>query len=659
MKTNEDVDDYSALEIAIADKRKDAVSFRQNLGIEQELALCEEAYEGVDSANRSGEGYTSARYGKPVSPEGGSRGQINAHGTRSTVFLNITRPYADAAAARVADMLIPTDDRNFEIVPVPIPEFTVPVGNAPSQQIHAEIVSKIEAERERAEASAIKAQTRIDDWLIKCQYHAELRKVIEDSARLGTGVLKGPYPKRVKKKSVTVKDGKVVVEMLDEIIPASHRIDPWNLYPDPSCGENIHNGSYIFEREFMSAAQVRGLIDQPGYIQRALEKVLKEGPTANREAARKTDYTVTLAGSHRFDVWFFSGQISRKDMEQHSSDGDVGYESTEHVDVICTLINDRIVKITRAYLDSGEFCYDLVPWQRRVGVPWGIGIVKQINVPQRMVNGAIRNMSDNAALSSAPQIVRMRGVVDPADGVDEISPRKVWWCDPNTSVDDIQKAFMAIQIPTMQQELLNIAQFALQQAENVTGMPMLMQGNQGSASGTVGGMDLLNNNANSVLRRMAKTFDDSITEPHIRRYYEWILLYGDEEEKGEFQIDARGSSSLVDRDIQRRAILNLGALVVNPAYGADPEAWFREAMRANKLEPERLAMSSKKKKAIEAQQQAQQQFLIQQQQQRVALEQHDIESQLQIEQQKIVSQAQLKAAELANQLRIAEMRHEK
>ena len=36
---------------------------------------------------------------------------------RATLLPNITRPYTDAASARVGDMLLPTDDRNWALKP--------------------------------------------------------------------------------------------------------------------------------------------------------------------------------------------------------------------------------------------------------------------------------------------------------------------------------------------------------------------------------------------------------------------------------------------------------------------------------------------------------------------------------------------------------------
>ena len=40
----------------------------------------------------------------------------------STEFVNITRPYVDAAASKVGDILLPTDERSWSLSETPIPE---------------------------------------------------------------------------------------------------------------------------------------------------------------------------------------------------------------------------------------------------------------------------------------------------------------------------------------------------------------------------------------------------------------------------------------------------------------------------------------------------------------------------------------------------------
>jgi len=580
------------LTLSLLERRKKAIAFRQQCGIEQEWLDCEDAYVGVDNANRDIESPVASRMQKPRDPSGGAIGEAKKPGaTRSTVYLNITRPYVDAASARVSDMLLPSDDRNFTIKPTPIPELAATAGvQVPPEQLEQFRMQLQTEASKRAQA----AQNRIDDWLTESRYHPELRKVIEDCARLGTGVLKGPFPFKRNEKSVGKNEfGELQIVLNEKIVPMSRRVSPWDFYPDPSCGEDVNRGAYCYERDQISARQVRELIGQPAYIEEALMECLKEGPDKSNLSVRANDARM-VKDDDSYEIWYYSGEITVSDFDAVYKQQ---HDALEAVRVVVSVINDRIVKIAPVVLDSEDFGYDLIPWQRRPEMPWGIGVAKQISVPQRMLNAATRGMSDNAALSSGPQIVLTRGVVKPADGVFEVTARKVWFADSETSVEDIRKAFLAVDIPTRQTELMSFIQFALKMAEDVTGMPMLMQGNQGQATDTVGGMEILNANANTVLRRIAHNFDDHLTRPHIRRYYEWIMTYGDESEKGDFEIDARGSTSLVEREIQMRAILGMAALVLDPRYGLDPELWAQEALRANKIDPARLELTDDKRKA--------------------------------------------------------------
>src|ERR1044072_5924801 len=178
----------------------------------------------------------------------------------------------------------------------------------------------------------------------------------------------------------------------------------------------------------------------------------------------------------------------------------------------------------------------------------------------------------------------------------------MWKMKPDTAIDDVNKAFAAITLPMLSAELLGIVQFGLKMAEDVTGMPLLMQGQQGQASDTVGGMQILNNNSNSPMRAIAKQFDDRITVPHLLRYYEWLLMYGPaEDEKGEFILAARGSSALFERDAQNQAIMQMGALIQNPAFKINPEKGIKEAMKAQRLDPERFQYSEAEWKQVQEQ----------------------------------------------------------
>jgi hypothetical protein len=61
----------------------------------------------------------------------------------------------------------------------------------------------------------------------------------------------------------------------------------------------------------------------------------------------------------------------------------------------------------------------------------------------------------------------------------------------------------------------------------------------------------------------------------------------DEEIKGDFSVDARGSSALLVRDIQNQSFLNLLAAAANPTFGVyiDTQKLFEKALQAQHIDP--------------------------------------------------------------------------
>jgi hypothetical protein len=597
-----------ALGASLTSKRKEAVSARASSGIEDEWTGDEEFYQGYDTANRHEFVNTAS---KPT--ESGATSNA-PKSTGSVVFPNITQPYVDAIAARVGDMLLPTDDRNYKLEHTPIPEMMAleqalppeqPLSvQAPAEQTQPvqpptpEQQAKDEIDRIKAEASrkAEGAETQIDDWLSECQYHAEVRKVIDDAAKLGSGVLKGPVPvKRRANQWQKDKTGMTMLVIVEEIVPVSRRVDPWNLFPDPACGDSIHNGDFIFERDYLTAKKLEELKGLPGYIDSQIALCLEEGTTGQKEP---DSHTATSQVKDQFEVWYAHATIPVKELVAAGCDCD---EDVKSYPAILTLVNDRVIRASLNPLDSGDFPYDVIPWKRRPGMPWGMGLARQMRTPQRIVVAGTRKLMDNAGAASGPQFVVRRGV-SPENGVWEIVPNKIWTEDDDAAGQGAAP-FMAVTIPMLQAELMNIIQLGMKMAEDVTGMPMLMQGNQGSAPDTVGGMNILNNNANAVLRRISRLFDSCITEPHVRRYYDWLMEYGEDDSiKGDFQIIARGSTALVERDIQAREMVGVLQLCLNPAYGKNPERAMDEFLKSRRFTPDAFDYMPEEKKAKQAQQ---------------------------------------------------------
>jgi len=279
--------ELDALGLVLSESRSDAIDGRRQSGIEDEWLEDEEYYEGVDDANRS---ELKAWRGKPLGQKVIEDQDDARQG--STIFLNITRAYVDAVSARMGDMMLPMDDKSWAISPTPLPEMKkLAEGKLPKAIKDSIAKNKKEDEREKLEASAIdqakeimarakesakKAEDQIWDWHVESQFNSHNRRLIEDAAKVGSGILKGPIP--VKSSKLIFKDGKL--KQVEEIKPASIRISYRNFYPDPACGEDIHSGNYIWERDDITRAGLMKLVDTPGYINTQIKKVIQQGRMA-------------------------------------------------------------------------------------------------------------------------------------------------------------------------------------------------------------------------------------------------------------------------------------------------------------------------------------------------------------------------------------------
>lgn len=618
----------------LALRRDKWVRARQASGIEQQWREDMDQYLGQDeSAKRAANMMDSAREGFPVTAKGGAKP------ARSSVVVNITRSKTNAAESRVADMLLPTDDQNWGIQPTPVPELTkalesqnplpphpqgaiqVPVtdseGNGqagPDGNPVMRAATQADVAREQMRVAAVAADAmgaEIADQLEECSYNTEARLAIHDAAVFGTGIIMGPLVTSRVRRAWNKIGSAYTMELVEEKKPSSERVSPWYVYPDPACGENVHDGSGVFVVRYLPERQVRDLAKQPGYSREALRAVLEEGPLDNQaiqdpqEETKRQKMGMDATDKVHYAVWTYWGTFAREDLEACGVKLPSDSDDLRNFDGCVILINSTVVKAFLNPLDSGEMPIDFFVWERADGRPWGYGVPYMMRTSQKVLNAAWRQAMDNAGLAVGPQIVVKPGVIEPSDGQWTISGRKIWWCTDESV--DVRQAFQTFEFNMHLPELQGIIEMALKFADDETSVPLIQQGERGSAPDTVGGMTILMNSSNVVLRRLAKQFDDMITRPHITRYYEWNMLFNDKDEiKGDFSIDARGTSALLVKDAQNQALIQLGQFMNNPTISAmvNWDEWFREILKSNHIDSSRILKSDEQiKQALAALQQ--------------------------------------------------------
>jgi len=593
----------------VAKLRDEAVTGRKASGIETVWQEDEEYYLGIDDANR----LTQSRLKSPGVQGGITTSAQPGVSGRCSSFFNITAQFVDSASARLGDILLPAGDWNFAIKATPIPDpaqvvnqgygmvgqrVPPPPDGQPGMQ-SLPVMDQIQASAvDQADKMVEKAELRIRDWLTECHYHTECRRVIEECCKIGSGVIKGPVP--AKENSLMLRTNEAGAKTLvydAKITPASKFISCWDFFPDPACGDNIHDGNYCIERDSLTSKRLRELKGLPGYLDDQIDKVLDEGPGKRNYSDGMRVGDVLGSDDDQYEVWYFYGNIDMDSLDA------MGIDSVTHdsCPAIVTLVNDTAIKATLSPLDVGGFPFDIIPYQQIPASPWGYGIARKGRTAQDLLNAAARQMVDNGGLSCAPLIIVRDKIIRPADGNWSLRGGKVFIATEQADVRTVGDAIMSINIPSVHADLAAKIQMAQKMMEDSTGMAYLMQGQQGSAPDTVGGMELLNRNASAILRRYARTFDERLTEPHIRRYYAWLMEYGQDDEKGDLQIEAVGSSALVEREIQAIETAQLLQASSNPIYGLDPAKTMEELLKLKRLSPGKFQLTDAQK--AQAQQQ--------------------------------------------------------
>ena len=146
-------------------RRKEAIDGRKRAGVEEQWDAVDDAYEGVDATTKlMGGGQTKADF------EGYAGVRGRSGGVHSTAILNITRLYVNSAAARVSDMLLPTDEIPFGVAPTPRSDISYLI---------KQIKNEDEKTEEENKARVEKAYTTIKDWMVECNWQGHARRFIK------------------------------------------------------------------------------------------------------------------------------------------------------------------------------------------------------------------------------------------------------------------------------------------------------------------------------------------------------------------------------------------------------------------------------------------------------------------------------------------------
>jgi hypothetical protein len=528
---------------------------------------------------------------------------------RSKIFINKVRVKTNALAAKLWDMLFPTDDLNWGIEATTVPHLTAEAkdaverakasqdgadGQAASQgagaagaqaiaTAAATVAENMRAERAEAVKRAKAMQDQISDQLEQSGWPAQARMGILDACKLGMGVFKGPVVGEKKRrgwsKSTSEAAGSADYEMTftADDRPTAKRIDPWNFYPDMSVSD-IADGEGEFERHTMNRKQMRELGRRPGFDRDVIRGIIEKG-SYSTDISHITNLRLIspeygVADSDSFCVWEYSGPIEAKDLASlYAATGDdAGLDDVDEHDpldelrVIVWFCAGEVLKVAPYPLDSGETLYSLFRIEPDEGTVFAKGMPAILSDVQAAINGAWRMILDHGGATAGPQIVIDKEQITPQDGDWAPHPFKVWWRDSTMSMGGA-KPFDQFQVVSSLAEMMAIEQRLDRVMDDISGLPAFSEGDQGAGvTKTAQGMALLTSAGNTVYRKIVKHFDDDVPSTIIRRFYDWNMQFSKRPEiKGDQRIVARGSSVLLVREMHAQNLIAMA-----DRYGQHP-----------------------------------------------------------------------------------------
>ncbi len=444
--------------------------------------------------------------------------------------------------------------------------------------------------RQMSKEAAKKMSRVIEDQLVECRYKDVARQAVHSGHLYGIGIIKGPLvEKRIRTRFVK-EGGKWVCKSQTYTVPFIDFVPIWRWYPDMSASE-LRACRFVYERHTMTRHEFGGLAERKSFA-RWRQKIIdwiKANPKGHgtprywdnelRTIGERNSTQGDVGGTYEvLERW---GWLSG---EQLRNAGVKVPEDRIHESFfsnVWMLPNGCIIKVALQAIDGTTWPYHLYYFDKDESTIFPEGLASVMRDDQEMLNAATRIMIDNAAISSGPQLEVSPHLLTKMEQTDEVVPWKIWL---RNNLNPGQPAIREINFNSHLRELQSMAAQFENNADETTAIPRYMSGENATsgAAGTSSGLSMLMGAVNIVIKDLITSYDEGVTTSFVRGLYHWNMKFNpDDSIKGDYDIKATGSASLVAKEVRARQINEFANLTANPLDAP----WIKRG-RLNKLRAE-------------------------------------------------------------------------
>lgn len=546
----------------------------------------------------------------------------------TNIFMFITSIICRGAEAWLKDVLIPPGDKPWGIDPTPYPELSTSIEDQIETLVMAETAEvmavsgsidavTVEQVRDRmqemrdeilkehmevAKESAMRFETRIEDELREGGFYKALDKVINDLVTFPTAFMTGPILRNRKTPQWDFdEDGTAQIRVEDKVRREYERVSPFDLYPSKGA-KNLQDGSLI-HRLRMRRSQLQGLKGTPGYNSLAIDAVLwmygngglRDWLWTDQERAELESKPQELTDPEPIiDGLLYWGSAQGRQLREWGMDEKRVPDLHKDYQICALLIGNFIVMAQLNPHPLGHRPYYGASYENVNDSIWGTALPEIIADKQRLCNAAARNLVNNMAIASGPQVEVHMDRLWPGQDVEDMYPWKIWRFKRDETGGRDAPAMTFYQPKSNSAELMKVYQYWYDQAREISGIPSYLQGSEGGgglrgAGKTASGLSMLMNAATKTLKGVIFNFDGGIIRDAIWEHWLQLMLYDEDIEKtGDINIIARASEYLLLQEQLQVRLMEFMTFTNNPTdlaiMGLPGRAeLLREAVRLMKI----------------------------------------------------------------------------
>ena len=444
-----------------------------------------------------------------------------------------------------------------------------------------------------AEMSAANMEKLIHDQLEESSAVSVLRHTLFESALLGTGIIKGPFSyEQAKHNWVKNPDtGETTYSPRVRLVPKIESVSCWDFYPDPDA-TRIEDAEYVIQRHVYTRSQIRDLMNRPYFRKEAIKNSLSMGPSyepRGYESSLQDRESTDELNKNRYEILEYWGTLDTELAREAGIELDDDSDELDEIQVNCWVCNGEIIRLVLNPFTPTRLPYLVCPYEINPYQFFGVGIPENMDDSQTIMNGHARMAIDNLALAGNLVFDIDETMLVPGQDM-KVFPGKIFRRQSGMP----GQAIHGVKFPNTSQENLMMFDKFRQLADEATGIPSYSHGTTGvqSTTRTAAGMSMLMGAAALSIKTVIKNIDDFLLRPLGETLFAWNMQFNDNspEVKGDLDIKARGTSSLMQKEVRSQRLLTFLQVASNQNL-APFVRWhsiLSEIAKSLDIEPEKL-----------------------------------------------------------------------